>query len=165
MVQRDWPGQVPQPHVYGNFRCDLSARAERARTKRAKQRAERVGNDLHHLVRVRQLWCTLGHERGLKIDCHHLQGGPARKFRGLGLKSPDAWVVPLEHFRHMELHALGSRHELDYFMENGGIDPYVLAAALFAITNMGVLTMGRVLTAHQLQGSANLLGRKPRATP
>ena len=159
MVERSWPADLNNlRREYGRFR-DPAARYP-TKAQKAIKRAARPGNDLEHLARVRQLWCTLGHERGLKIDVHHLQGGPVRKFRGLGLKSPDAWVVPLEHWRHMELHALGSRHELDYFMENGGINPYVLATALFAISKMGVMTMGRVLTAHQLQGAAYLLRHK-----
>ena len=156
MRKEDWPGQVPQPHVLGNFRNQnryFPSAASRARAKRA----AREDNSLAHLALVRQLWCCLGHERQ-NIDCHHLQAGPARQWRGFGMKSPDRWVVPLVRWRHEELHRLGSRHEFEFFMSQG-INPYNLAWALWINTG-NLATMGRVLVAQQLDGTRRKLQAK-----
>ena len=150
MRRDDWP-QTLNKAMLANFK-DPDRFTKHAG--RAPWRARRLSRG-QHLFLVGRLWSTLGHER-TDIDCHHLQGGPARKHHGLGMKSPDRFVVPLAHWRHMELHSLGSRHELEYFMDNGGINPYHLADALYI--NSGELArMGRVLVAHQMQGSVNLL--------
>ena len=110
----------------------------RARAKRA----ARADNSLAHLALVRQLWCCLGHERE-GIQVHHLRNGPARKTRGLGMKSTDRWVVPILWTRPEELERLGSRHEFRFFLQDG-INPYALASALWI--NTGDLPrMGRVL--------------------
>lgn len=154
MRSEDWPTDL-KPQVLANFKTPRVMRPSAAIRARAK-RAQREGNDEAHLAMLRQLWCALGVER--PVDVHHLQGGPARKERGLGMRSPDRWAVPLAHWRHMELHNLGSRNEYAYFMENGGLDPYALAVALWA-SRGNLVAMSRILVAHQLQGSKALLTR------
>lgn len=153
-VSRNWPGQVPRDRVLANFKPDRFANRVGRQTW-ATRREKREGNSGAHLALVRQLWCTLGPER--IVECHHLQGAVCRRERGLGMKSPDRWVLPLTHQRHMELHALGSRHEQAYF-EEYGINPYALATALWE--NTGDLPrMARVLTAHQLAATKTRLSR------
>ena len=141
----------------GNFRLDKTSRHSPSKaSKAAAKRAAREGADLEHLACVRQLWCTLGHERGEgQIHCHHLRCGAARKERSFGVKPGDRWVVPLVWFRHDTVEHLGSRNEFAHFMDEAGINPLHLAEALYAQDD--VVNMGRVLTAHQLQGTSNLL--------
>ncbi len=156
----DWPEQVKygRDPVLANFRHPFpQAKAAKA----ADRRAAREGNSLPHLAMVRQLWCSLGHrdDRREALHAHHLQGGPCRN-RGLGKRSPDVWTVPLVWWRHEELHALGSRHEYEYFMDHshGRVDPYALAIALKAISP-DILLAARILEAHQRQDATlTLLG-------
>lgn len=143
--------EIARERVYGAFR-DPSQRYPTKAQKDAKK-ALRAGMSAGHLFLIRQLWCCVGHKR--PVDAHHLQGGPCRKDRGLGLKSADKWALPLDHDLHMLLHSRGSRNEYDFFWEHR-IDPYALAAALWAATG-DIGRMSRVLTAHQLHASRELL--------
>lgn len=137
---------------YANWRKPEERYASRA--DKARKRAARPGNSLDHLAMVRKLWCSLGQrdDKHQEIHPHHLQGPPTHKFRGLGLRAPDRFVVPLVWWRHEELHGLGSRHEYEYFMDNshGRVDPYALAQGLFSVgCDLRRATM--ILDAHQSQ--------------
>lgn len=161
LSKADWPtevrGRVPI------LPRDPRARYQSQAAKAAAKRAARPGNSLAHLARIRQLWCTLGHERAPQfvIHAHHLQGFPTRKLRGLGLRAPDRYTVPLWSLRHEELHALGSRNEHAYF-DAMGIDPYALAEALWANT-ASLVRMANVLAAHQVQAVGILQARGGKA--
>lgn len=147
---RERPQNLNMPRWQLNNQRPDRFRKPSKRAIAAAKRAAREDNDEEHLAMIRRLWCTLGHERQ-SVEAHHLQHGPALKHRGVGMKSPDRFAVPLVHWRHMELHSLGSRNERAYFEEQG-IDPYALAEALWA--NRGdIARLARVLTAHQMQAS------------
>lgn len=162
MKRSDWPQEIPTkpswtPHLKRGPLASFDARVK----VKADKRAAREGNSLAHLAMVRQLWCSLGNreDRREVVHPHHLQGGPCRKLRGLGRRSPDCWAVPLVWWRHEELHALGSRHEREYFMDHSGglLDPYALAIALWAISPHLELA-ARILDAHQRHATRRLLG-------
>lgn len=158
MAQRsDWPQTLnirPKP--------SHATKAAQARARRAKKRAAREGNDLKHLACVREMGmcCLCENTRG--IQAHHLIGGEARKHRGVGMKAPDRFAVPLCGFPvgacHEDLHARGSRHEEGLF-DAQGLNPYRIADALWAISG-DLMQMRRVILAHKLAGSRVLLERK-----
>ena len=153
MTNPDWPERWLLPEKY-------QSKAAKAIARSKAKRASREGNNAEHLIHVRQLWCTLGSRDARPreaIHAHHLQGGPCRKLRSLGKRSPDIWTVPLVWWRHEELHALGSRHEYEYFMDNskGRINPYALAVALSSADSLN--TKMSILYAHQTQDTRGLL--------
>lgn len=159
MKREEWPQELPKKPMQ-----QLTSFYDRHQSKAAKaasKRASREGNSLAHLTMVRQLWCSLGHrdDRREALHAHHLQSGPCRNLRGLGMRSPDFWTVPLVWWRHEELHALGSRHEHEYFADHshGRLDPYALAIALKSISP-DLQLAARILDAHQRQDTIALLG-------
>ncbi len=158
MVERpDWPKTLTYTHVHSGFRPEQRFSGQARKQPWLKRRELREGNSNAHLALVRGLWCSLGHERQ-GIQCHHLYGGPARKERGVGRKSTDRRVVPMVWFRHEEV-GRSPNNEYMYFMLKGGINPYSLAEALF-INSGSRARMGRILVAHQLQGTKLLLDPK-----
>ena len=97
------------------------------RNKRAEiKRAKRPGNDLDYLKKIKRLPCIITGRRD-NIDPHHLKcmGG-----RGMGMKAPDRYLVPLQRMTHSELEDLGSKNEEEYFFTNG-IDCKKLAKELY----------------------------------
>ena len=119
--------------------------------KRERPRDQRPGMDPEHLANIRKLPCTLCGE--IKFtQAHHLQSGPARKERGLGLKATDRWALSICPWHHEDLHRYGSRKECDYFAAFG-IDCYELANGLWSRRG-SVEDMARVLLAHQIAASA-----------
>lgn len=137
------PQEIRPPHVYGNFRKPLRERVKR----HVSAQERREGNSKRHLECVRQLPCciTLQMPAG---ECHHLKSGPAAKERGMGQKATDKWVVPMGHKAHIYgIELLGSRNEEAWFAKHG-IDPYELAAALWAASG-DIPKMTAIVLAHR----------------
>lgn len=87
--------------------------------------------DAEHLRNVRQLDCIAcgkpaGSMLGLEMNAHHLLRTGER---GMGMRSPDKYAIPLHHSCHMELHHNGDE---DGFLAERGIDGRAVAAALWA---------------------------------
>ena len=136
--------EIARVRQFGNFKP--SKYAKKPKKERARDRRE--GMSEAHLAAVRKLWCPIARTRN-RIEAHHCKGGPAQKFRGLGLKSPDMFCVPLNALVHWRLESLGSRREEEFFDEYG-INPYELADALWK-ASPDVDRMSKVLEAHQEQ--------------
>jgi hypothetical protein len=114
-------------------------------------RAHRPGNDPEHLVNIRRLQCTVCGEKKF-LQAHHLRSGPAAKQRGVAMKAPDRFAVPLCPPHHEEHSHIGSRREMEWFAEYG-IDCHALAEGLW--NRRGDRNaMLRVLHAHQLAAAA-----------
>jgi hypothetical protein len=142
----DRPQEIRPPKVYGNFRPSLK---ERARKKPSAQE-RRGGNSKDHLELVRQLPSCVSGVAG-PCDPHHLRGGAALSTRGVGMRAPDRFAVPLLRVEHDELHRISSRLEGAWFAERGVADVIELANALWI--NTGDLDrMLRVLQAHMGRG-------------
>lgn len=158
----DWPQDPTMlKKRLANFRPDkFSAMATAQKWRKDRARDKRPGMSPEHLALVRQLPCTCCY-LDRHTECHHLKSGPAFKERGIGLKATDRWVLPLcgPYGHHHELEQFGSRREFDWFWSNFGINPHALANALWHAS--GDLTrLNRVLLAHKLAGSKELLDRK-----
>jgi hypothetical protein len=165
MTTPDWPGEVPRkPNggLYGSLlrpdKTPTSRYWPSKASKRAAKKAAREGNSVEHLAMLGQLWCTLSFVDAKPreaIHLHHLQGGPCAHMRR---RTPDRWAVPLAWWRHEELHAMGSRHELEYFKDHskGRIDPYALALALWS-ASPSLAMARRILIAHQNKDEAGKL--------
>lgn len=105
---------------------------------------KREGMSEKHLKCIRQLPCCVsGETQG--TEAHHLmQTGE----RGMGMKSPDKYAVPLNWRRHTGgVHANGSKNETEWFAEQG-IDALALAACLWATTGDLELMEGIVILFH-----------------
>jgi len=139
----DWPQIVPRLRVLDNQRKPLRERSK----KKPSAQERREGNNKKHLALIRLLPCcvTLKMPAG---EAHHLKSGPAAKERGVGMKATDKWAVPLGHKSHMYgVELLGSRNEFGWFQSHG-IDPYELAAALWAATG-DLPKMTKIVLAHR----------------
>lgn len=135
---------VNSERTYGNFKPDRY----QARPPRWKTRKElREGNSREHLALIRQLPCCICGTKGTRaIHAHHLRSEAAARTRGVGMKAPDSMTVPLCWLHHDELHALGSRREVQWFKDQCEINPHALADSLW--NNTGDLTrLHRVLQA------------------
>jgi len=119
--------RIALPPSIGNFKPSLRERAKKKPTLQEK----REGNCEQHAALIRLLpCCVTGQQPAGQI--HHLKSGPAAKERGMGMKAPDWWGVPLCEAAHLGgVEKLGSRRELGWFQANGIDDPYELAAALW----------------------------------
>ena len=149
----DWPGQIPRDQVLANFRPTVTERHQAKKPASQRWRGLRVGMSERHLVLVRQLPCVIGGET-YGIQAHHLKTGPAKGERGAGFRATDRWSLPLFWTRHDDLERLGSRREPAFFHERG-LDPYALAAALWANTG-DAARMARVIVAHQQEAIRKL---------
>lgn len=117
---------VPRDLVIGNFK---RSRREKLKAKIAHDpRAEREGNDAEHLANIRKLvCCTCPKVSGL--EAHHLK---LTGQRGMGMRSPDKFAIPLCHECHIHgVERVGSKNELNYFSKRG-IEALDLAAALWS---------------------------------
>lgn len=121
------------------------------------RREKRLGNSNAHLYLVRQMQCSVCH-RHTDIHAHHLRSGAAAKRRGVGMKSPDMFAVPLCAPHHEDIHHYGSRREVGWFAEYA-INPHLLADALWHNTG-DIARLNRVLLAHKLAASRELLRRR-----
>jgi hypothetical protein len=138
----DRPQEIRPPKVYGNFRPCLKERAK----KHVSSQERREGNSAAHLALIRQLPSCVSGAVG-PCDPHHLRGGAALLTRGVGMRAPDRFAVPLLRVEHDELHRISSRLEDAWFRERGIDDVIELAAALYA--NTGDLErMWKVQQAH-----------------
>ncbi len=153
MVERsDWPQTLNKP-MLANFK-DKDRFVPHAG--RQKWQATRSGMSPAHLALLRQLPCTVCHERA--HHAHHLRSGVAAKERGVGIKATDRWAVGLCFHHHDDVHRVGSRQECHWFSQ-WAIDPHLLANALWAGTgDLG--RMGRILLAHKLAASRELTSRR-----
>jgi len=100
----------------------VAERNKRAVTKREK----RPGNDLEYKKRIQKLPCIITSQK--YPDPHHLKcmGG-----RGMGMKAPDKYLVPLNHDDHFNgVERLASTEEEQWFWERG-IDCKKLANELW----------------------------------
>ena len=156
---RDWPQEIAKPHQYGNFR-DPSKRYP-TKAQKAAKRELRDGNSIAHLNLLRMMPCAVCHEmKG--IHPHHLRSLDAAKERGVGRKATDRHAVPLCFDHHLGcdgVHSVGSRQEVAWFRDSYGVDAHNLAACLWSVTgDLG--RMNRVLLAHKLAASRELVSRK-----
>jgi hypothetical protein len=101
-----------------------------------------------HLTAIRHLACALCHN-DWAVDPHHMLSGPAARERGMGMKSTDRWALPVCRTHHDEIHRLGSRREIGFFL-SFGIEPISLALALWNVSP-DEARMARVLEAHKQQ--------------
>ena len=98
------------------------------RTVLTSKREPREGNSPAHLACIRKLPCCLCGAQ--PADPHHLmQTGE----RGMGMRSPDRYAIPLCRHHHDALHSNGSKNE-ETFLAEQGIDGRALAAALWRLT-------------------------------
>lgn len=159
---RDWPGECPKDIIYGNFRPTAYERATRPRRERARDR--RAGMSKTHLARIRKCLCANPEcYRRTGIHAHHLQSGPARPFRGAGLKAVDRLAVPLCWECHADLHRYGSRREFGWF-DTRGLNPYLLANALWNKSRdrdeeNSIEDMAAIVEMHKRNALATLLAR------
>jgi hypothetical protein len=125
----DHPQQVRKRLVLANWRQPY-AHLDQPPRERARDR--RAGMSPGHLVRIRQLQCTVCYEMAPHsvIDAHHLKSGAAAAERGIGLKATDRRAVPLCRTHHTDLERFGSRRERQWFLGHG-VDPHHLADALW----------------------------------
>lgn len=152
-------GQVPRDKVYGNFR---KSKYDAVNAPRAWKRARdgRPGMSAEHLASVRKLPCMVCGTTKI-IHAHHLRSQHVATLRGVGLKAPDRYSVPLCAIHHNDIHSIGSRKERSWVMQLCGIDPYTLSDSLWNVSPCPQ-KMYRVLLAHQLAASSALLERARR---
>lgn len=104
--------------VWGNFR--------RPTKKRKRARDKREGMSKEHVRLVAQLPSCIS---GLgPCDPHHLRS--IKEERGVGLRATDRWCVPLTREEHRQVHTIGSREEVGWFLDRG-VDSRALARALW----------------------------------
>lgn len=133
-----------QPHQLGNWK---PKRLDRLKAKKspADKRKKLPGNSEKHLAALRVMPCAIpGCNNGAPSDPHHLKN---TKLRGMGLKSPDKFAIPLCRSCHEAVERAGSKNEIAWF-ERHGIEPLELAAALWMVSpDKGA--MMRVVMAHK----------------
>lgn len=119
MRRQDWPQQIAQPRVFGNFRQD-----PRFRERPLSYQKRRDGNDPKHLALIRNLSCLICEVRD-GVDPHHLKTGPARIERAFGRRATDQWTLPLCRAHHNCLESEPSSAEPEWF-DSYGFTPHVL---------------------------------------
>lgn len=138
--------QMPQPHVYSNFRRSLDEQAMEPKPHGFRDR--RPGMSPRHLELIRQCDCSVCNDRH-RVEAHHLKHGPAGKERGVYLKATDRWSIPLCRFHHNEVERVGSRRE-HLFFYHFGVASLDLARALWAATGDGNQMQSIVTATKQL---------------
>lgn len=91
---------------------------------------KRPGMSEPHLACVRQLPCCICAAPGPN-DPHHLM---ATGERGMAMKSPDRWAVPMCRKHHDEVQTCGTKNELRWFAERGIADVLMFATHLWEVT-------------------------------
>ena len=86
----------------------------------------REGMDREHLAKVRQCPCAISGST-VGVEAHHLLRTGER---GMSMKSPDKWAIPLKYDLHQALHDRGDE---EAFLAEYGIDGRALARGLWAI--------------------------------
>jgi len=83
-------------------------------------RKRRDGNDPAYLAAIRSLGCILGcTDPEVRTEAHHLKSGEAAKHRGVFMKAPDKFAVPLCVLHHLEIERLSSLREEEFFARSG----------------------------------------------
>lgn len=106
------------------------------------QRRPRVENE-KHLAFVRSLPCLVTGRTG--TDAAHIRYSDLRVAKrkvGIGEKPDDRWVVPLCREEHMKQHSMSEKQ----YWHNVGIDPILIALALYAVS--GDNEMGEIIVAN-----------------
>lgn len=134
--------------IIGNFK---RPRSERLAEKTKDKRADRDGNSEKHLEAVRKLPCCIpGCSKHPGGEVHHLK---ATGLRGMGLRSPDRYGLPMCHEHHINgVERAGSKNELRWFKARG-IEALDLAAALW-IASPDVARMTKIVIEHKQAGRA-----------
>lgn len=140
--------EIHKERVFGNFRVRKGLQP-----KTPSSREERDGNSAPHLSLIRQMPCAVCLECRPKVivDPHHLRSGEALAERGVGMRAPDKYAVPLCRCHHDDLHRISSRREKQWFYD-GGIDPFDLAVALWVSTGDLERMVNILLTQRELFG-------------
>lgn len=126
--------------VLANFKPPRSER----RHKNSRWREERPGMSEAHLECVRQLPCCICGKVG-RGDPHHLR---IASERGMAVKAPDRWSVPMCRIHHDEAHLVGTKVENRWFAERGIASVIDLAAALWNATG-DLERMKLIIEAHR----------------
>lgn len=133
--------EIYRPHILGNFR---PSRAARIKAKSRDPRADREGDCEKHRAAIRKLPCCVPGCNVVGCDPHHLkQTGE----RGMGMRSPDRWAVPLCRAHHDTIEGIGSKNELRWFADRG-IDAIELAGALWS-ARCDAPSMTKIVLAHK----------------
>lgn len=111
----------------GNFKPSITERLKEKRNR--DPRADREGNCEKHLSAIRKLPCCVPGCNVVGCDPHHLKSAGER---GMGLRAPDRWAVPLCRAHHEEVERIGSRNENRWFLDRG-IYCLDLAKALWGV--------------------------------
>lgn len=135
-VDRRMATQVPRELCIGNFKASKTEAAlERRAELNEVARKDRDGNDELHLGAIRKLPCCIPGCTVVGSDPHHLKCVPGT--RGMGLRAPDRYTLPLCRGHHDDVEAAGSRNEVKWFAKHGITDPVGLADALFGVPKIG----------------------------
>lgn len=140
--------ELPRQILLANFRPSKSERSKAKRTK-PDPREDREGNDEKHLKAIRLCPCCVPGCNVVGVDPHHLKCIPGT--RGVALRAPDQYAVPLCRTHHDEIEKIGSRNERSWFARIG-IDPENLADALWRSPRGNGAAYTRIVLAHK-QGS------------
>lgn len=139
-MSKDWPQQVPQPHVYGNFR-DPEWKKPPSRQHR------REGNDSKHRRFVPTLPCCVCGSM-FCVEGHHLKQDTHE--RGMGMKATDRFLVPLcggPLGHHTQIEAIGSTREIEQFID-WGIDEVQMLAKRLCMASGNPDQCWRILIEH-----------------
>ena len=132
------------PHQYGNWKPKRSERLK-AKQSPADKRKRLPGNSEKHLAAIRLCPCAMpGCNKGAPSDPHHIKN---TKLRGMAMKSPDRFTVPLCRTCHDDIENIGSKNELAFF-ERRGLEALELADALWMVSPDKAAMM-RVVLAHK----------------
>jgi hypothetical protein len=132
-----------QPQV-GLFKPKKAARLKEKKSP-GEKRKELPGNSEKHLAALRTLPCCIPGCNKIGGQVHHLK---ATGLRGIGLKSPDKYGLPMCNEHHIHgVERVGSKNELAWF-EKHGIEALELAAALWMVSpDKGAMV--RIVLAHK----------------
>lgn len=132
---------VPREKMLGNFK---KSKADILAEKTRDDHEDREGNSYAHQALIRKLPCCVCPKMpGGQI--HHLK---ATGLRGMGMKSPDRYGVPMCHDCHINgVERIGSKNELAWFSKRG-IEALDLANALWQATG-DLPKMTRIVIAHK----------------
>lgn len=121
------------PKKYGNFK----------ESHKAKNSSREHRKDKDHLAFIHRLPSVLGGSQN--IVAHHLLSVP--NTRGVGMKAPDCYTVPLTWNQHERLHhECGAKTEEQWFEDNGIVAIQKLAERIYA--NTGDLNACLIMIRH-----------------
>lgn len=136
--------EVYREPVIGNWKPKRSERIK-AKKSPADKRKNLPGNSEKHLAALRLCPCAMpGCNKVGKSDPHHIKSSG---LRGMALKSPDRFAIPLCRSCHEDVERIGSKNELAFF-EKRGLEALALADALWMVSP-DKAAMCRVVLAHK----------------